>query len=541
ISCLATVVFSIWPHTKMDMTEGNTEDDSKYAFLLGSALRNDDSEQLLMIYDSLIPKSISDLRLQSIKEGARQVSELPDHEFNKLVINARTFSLAPGRSSMNQYNRRSTTPPTNLLQNDISSSCIGSGTDLNLKSPILLHSSSPKLSRSFQDEDSGLASCKFSESLVGEANEEDRTGADDILLHCQTNHVRITPTFNPPYDEEVKIDSSTGDSSIESPRSETSVTHDEYNLMDEGTEMETLSYKETPQLCESVPPRQPTSSRSNHERNYWDYMPQNNVKELSDDESDDHPYQKQPVDKSINIDQYTRLEKDQPLYNGTSFSFDDSIRMGHHKDSQNAVDQLNLGLLDVNGNPKQKDLTYYSQLRKSPGGAENASLGTAILSSSARSALSGTEGTRQRKHRPKKDPVILAETVSDYKGNLPLEDILFFINGKVADKELSKETPTSNGAAKMESKTKKKQDRNNKKEKHGSFSEEKKDEGKVQTNAADISSELMAVSSASAIHSSDAGAKTDGGNFISNLKTDDFEVFKPAEKSNDLGEHSNLG
>lgn len=469
------------------------------------------------------------------------MSELPDHEFNQLVINARTFSLAPGRSSMNQYNRRSTTPPTNLLQNDISSSCVGNSTDLNQTSPILLHSSSPKLSRSFQDEDSGLASCKFSESLGGEASEEDRVVSDDAFLHCQTNHVRITPTFNPPYDEEVKIDSSTGDSSIESPRSETSVTHDEYNLMDEGTEMETLSYKETPQICESLPPRQSMSTRSNHERDCWDYMPQNNVKEPSEDESDDHPYQKQPVDKSINIQQYVRIDKDQPLFNGTRYMFDDSIRLGIHKDSQDAVEHQNYGLLDVNGNPKPKDLTSYQQLRKSPGGAENGSLGT-ILSTSTRCALSSTEGTRERKRRPKKDPVILAEDVSDdYKGDLPLEDILCFINGNVADKELHKETPTSNGLPKVETKTKKKQERNNKKEKHGSFSEEKKDEGKIQTNAVPISSEPTTASSTTGIHSKESVVKINEGNIIADLKSDDSEVLKSVEKSNHLGEHSNLG
>jgi len=35
------------------------------------------------------------LQLEDIKDKARQVSELPDRDFNNLVLQARTFSLAP--------------------------------------------------------------------------------------------------------------------------------------------------------------------------------------------------------------------------------------------------------------------------------------------------------------------------------------------------------------------------------------------------------------------------------------------------------------
>jgi len=34
-------------------------------------------------------------QLERIKDKARQVSELPDSEFNNLVLEARNFSLAP--------------------------------------------------------------------------------------------------------------------------------------------------------------------------------------------------------------------------------------------------------------------------------------------------------------------------------------------------------------------------------------------------------------------------------------------------------------
>ena len=64
----------------------------------------------------------------------------------------------------------------------------------------------------------------------------------------KTNLVRITPSFNPSYDEEVKVCSSTGGSSGESPRSETSDT--EYSVTkfedSEGTEMTTISRHDQP-------------------------------------------------------------------------------------------------------------------------------------------------------------------------------------------------------------------------------------------------------------------------------------------------------
>jgi hypothetical protein len=48
----------------MDQEE-NVADNDKYAFLLGSALRNDDTEQFFCIYDSIIPKDLSEAQVRT--------------------------------------------------------------------------------------------------------------------------------------------------------------------------------------------------------------------------------------------------------------------------------------------------------------------------------------------------------------------------------------------------------------------------------------------------------------------------------------------
>lgn len=51
--------YSKWLKVRMD--EGNTkcEENARYSFLLGSALRNEDTEQFLQIYDAILPTEIS--------------------------------------------------------------------------------------------------------------------------------------------------------------------------------------------------------------------------------------------------------------------------------------------------------------------------------------------------------------------------------------------------------------------------------------------------------------------------------------------------
>ena len=48
----------------MDLQGQIVADNDRYAFLLGSALKNDDSEQFFCIYDSIIPKDLSDSQVR---------------------------------------------------------------------------------------------------------------------------------------------------------------------------------------------------------------------------------------------------------------------------------------------------------------------------------------------------------------------------------------------------------------------------------------------------------------------------------------------
>ena len=44
----------------MDSDSDNVAETDKYAFLLGSAIKNEDPDQFLSIYDRLIPKDLPD-------------------------------------------------------------------------------------------------------------------------------------------------------------------------------------------------------------------------------------------------------------------------------------------------------------------------------------------------------------------------------------------------------------------------------------------------------------------------------------------------
>lgn len=229
------------------------------------------------------------VQLDQIKEKARNISELPEDEFSQLVSNARHFSLAPGRSSMNQHSGRSSMPPTNVKKKDQLASVYVGIDNGDETEPLIQGNSHSKVVPSFKDEDSGLASCQFSESVEDDSSDYEHACFDYMPSRSQ-GKIRITETKNPRFDEEVKLDSSTGGSSIESPRSEASVTNDEYNL-DEGTEMQTLAYTEL-----SI------SKASKHQ--FWDYMPEPNKQ--SSDESDDSDIQvhnptQHPVEETINF------------------------------------------------------------------------------------------------------------------------------------------------------------------------------------------------------------------------------------------------
>lgn len=44
----------------MEIDSDNVAEVEKYAFLLGSAIKNEDTEQFFSIYDSIIPKDLPD-------------------------------------------------------------------------------------------------------------------------------------------------------------------------------------------------------------------------------------------------------------------------------------------------------------------------------------------------------------------------------------------------------------------------------------------------------------------------------------------------
>jgi hypothetical protein len=49
----------------MDNDAENVEENEKYSFLLASAIRNEDPEQFFSIYDSILPKNLPDIQVNS--------------------------------------------------------------------------------------------------------------------------------------------------------------------------------------------------------------------------------------------------------------------------------------------------------------------------------------------------------------------------------------------------------------------------------------------------------------------------------------------
>jgi len=51
---------SRWLRCKMESEAQNAKEIETYAFLLGSAIRNEDTDQFLSIYDSILPSGLSE-------------------------------------------------------------------------------------------------------------------------------------------------------------------------------------------------------------------------------------------------------------------------------------------------------------------------------------------------------------------------------------------------------------------------------------------------------------------------------------------------
>ncbi|XP_076452204.1 uncharacterized protein LOC143287851 [Babylonia areolata] len=255
----------------MDLQAEYLADNDRYAFLLGSALRNDDSEHFFCIYDSIIPSELSDIQVEKIKEQARVIADLPEDEFNELVLNARDYSLARGRPSPSPILAMSTNGQEVLR--DHSDEADGQVSSLVTKLDFSTSASSHRfLVSGVKDDDSGLPSstktgrhaslssddtlemeekdhvesiCPYSlvrkENDVGEM-EEERTEVPRLR-----DLVVVSHSYNPDYDEEVPVEHD--DESIESPRSDASSTR-EYDLPqldgEDAVEMKTFNSEQHP-------------------------------------------------------------------------------------------------------------------------------------------------------------------------------------------------------------------------------------------------------------------------------------------------------
>ena len=221
-------------------------------------------------------------QLDQIKEGARQVSELPEDEFNDLVLNARTFSLASARSNMNHNSGgRAVVPPLlGISDMEGNSDMLGGSGDhcrdeqahySHRKCPQIADSKVSELNTHYElrnkfggnEDDSGLpdslratsGKTSVSNHTMSSMDDEEEVDSGDergvfdyTQQQCRPQHVRITPSLNPPYDEEIKVCSSAGGSSVESPRSDNSLATDEYNLPglddEDGTKLKTIHREE---------------------------------------------------------------------------------------------------------------------------------------------------------------------------------------------------------------------------------------------------------------------------------------------------------
>lgn len=207
--------------------------------------------------------------MELIKEEARNISELPEEEFNALVLNARNFSLASGHYNMTSHtgfcgaedegsgvlgdvmdDAPNITGNHGPLGNVHQRGCLGAA-------PSVAGFSESVTLDIPVDEDSGLPTSKTtgssSESIDADYdfnNEEEDLGLCDDR-RSRRGHVIVREVLNPDYDEEVKLGSSTGGSSVESPRSEDSVTHDEFSMMERGVELQDMSHHRSDYLDRS--------------------------------------------------------------------------------------------------------------------------------------------------------------------------------------------------------------------------------------------------------------------------------------------------
>ncbi|XP_045171150.2 uncharacterized protein LOC123533550 [Mercenaria mercenaria] len=233
----------------MEFDSDNVAEIEKYAFLLGSAIKNEDTEQFFSIYDSIIPKDLPDNQLEDIKDRARKVVDLPDGEFNSLVLKARHFSLAPTGSAMScrreSPGKRWTQPSKEEESEEDDGKfnyCGAPGGRFDSSSLLSTMKTSARSSESDTrkfDDDSGVCNSSKATNSIGSLSDHD--GSDDegrgVSFDYYPPQIKIRSGcgLNLDYDEahEVKSDHSSQD--VNSPRSDFS----------EGIEMTTFNSRET--------------------------------------------------------------------------------------------------------------------------------------------------------------------------------------------------------------------------------------------------------------------------------------------------------
>lgn len=227
----------------MENNSDNVAEIEKYAFLLGSAIKNEDTEQFFSIYDSILPKDLPDNQLEEIREKAREVVDLPDGEFNSLVLKARHISLAPAGTAITCRRESPSKRWTQPGKADDSEEEDGK-TPFSYSSRFdtsSMHSTTKISTRSSEsdtrkfDDDSGVCNSSKATNSIGSLSDND--GSDDegrgVSFDYYPPQIKIRSGcgLSLDYDEapEVKSDHSSQD--INSPRSDFS----------EGIEMTTFN------------------------------------------------------------------------------------------------------------------------------------------------------------------------------------------------------------------------------------------------------------------------------------------------------------
>ncbi|KAJ8312863.1 hypothetical protein KUTeg_010236, partial [Tegillarca granosa] len=264
---------------KMDLDSENVEENEKYSFLLGSAIRNEDPDQFLSIYDAIIPKTLTDKQhvkdrgpialtsikcnIDYIKDKARGIADLPDEDFNQLVLNARDYSLAKGREKMSLGSGGSSRLRHN--DDDKSSSNSSDEEEITPQRSTIIPPNLPFFPDSDHcivdieqvekrtDNDSGIYNSSKATTSVGSYSDHDDSEGDDRgCFDYFPSQVRIGQPcnrYNLKYDEVHEVESDkNSQNDIESPRSDNSLGKDSdtdvyRGIHMDGTEMQTFSIR----------------------------------------------------------------------------------------------------------------------------------------------------------------------------------------------------------------------------------------------------------------------------------------------------------